>query len=153
MKKISEFPPAEEMPWATAVKAFIVNEKEEVLVLKRNSNLPHSPGAYDIPGGRLDNGEALFLGLKREVREETGLEVEIGPVLAVNHFTRDDLQRITMLIFLCSIEGRGKVSLREKEAVSFEWLSVKDAEKQLSKFTGVVENYMKFFKGRWPSSL
>jgi len=32
--------------------------------------IPHKPGTWDIPGGRLELGEDPFLGLKRETHEE-----------------------------------------------------------------------------------
>jgi len=149
MKEISEFPPAEEMPWATAVKAFIVNGNGEILVLKRNKNRPHSPGAYDIPGGRLENGEDPVSGVKRETLEETGLEIEVGPVLAVNSFVRDDLQKITMLIFLCRPKSPGKISLEKNVIDSFEWVGVEDAREILAKFSGVVGNYLEYFRGKF----
>ncbi len=40
-------------------------------------------GQWSIPGGMLELGEKLREGLAREVREETGLEVEVGDVLDV----------------------------------------------------------------------
>ncbi len=38
---------------------------------------------WNLPGGGLDRGETLVEGLRREVREETGLEIEVGPLVAV----------------------------------------------------------------------
>ena len=47
------------------------------------------------------SGENPFDGLKRETKEETGLKIEILLPFAVDHFVRDDGQKITMIIFLC----------------------------------------------------
>ena len=44
---------------------------------------PPLQGEWSIPGGALDLGEKLRDGIAREVREETGLDVEVGPVLEV----------------------------------------------------------------------
>ena len=38
-------------------------------------------GEWDLPGGRPDPGEDHRAALKREVREETGLDVEVGALL------------------------------------------------------------------------
>ena len=84
-----------------AVKSFIVNEKNKLLLIKRRDNDVHSPGAWEIPGGRLDLGENPFEVLKRETKEETGLDIEILNPLNIQYFTREDGQKITMLIFLC----------------------------------------------------
>ena len=39
-----------------AAKAFIIKEGK-LLLIKRRPNDPHKPGAWDIPGGRLELGE------------------------------------------------------------------------------------------------
>jgi ADP-ribose pyrophosphatase YjhB (NUDIX family) len=52
-----------------------------VLLIRRAN--PPLQGEWSIPGGALDLGEKLRDGVAREVREETGLEVEVGPVLDV----------------------------------------------------------------------
>ena len=49
-----------------AVKSFIMNSENKLLLIKRRSNDVHKPGQWDIPGGRLELGEDPFLGLKRE---------------------------------------------------------------------------------------
>ncbi len=54
------------------VFTIVVNKKQEVLLVKRK-DLP----IWDLPGGRVDEGELLEEAAKREVREETGYEVEI----------------------------------------------------------------------------
>ncbi|MCC8188515.1 MAG: NUDIX domain-containing protein [Bacteroides sp.] len=56
-----------------ATVAIIINEKQELLVARR----AHEParGTLDLPGGFTDPYETAEEGLKREVREETGLEL------------------------------------------------------------------------------
>ena len=62
------------------VGAVILREGEVLIVRRAN---PPLQGEWSIPGGALDLGEKLRDGVAREVREETGLEVEVGPVLDV----------------------------------------------------------------------
>lgn len=55
----------------------------KILMIQKSADDPFNPLKWEIPGGRLDVGEDLTDHLKREVREEVGLEIEIGPPLAM----------------------------------------------------------------------
>ena len=63
---------------APAVAAFIVEDGRTLLGLRA-----HEPdaGRWDLLGGFLEEGEAPLDGLRRELLEETGLEVEPGAYL------------------------------------------------------------------------
>ena len=62
-----------------AMKAFIVHDGK-VLILRESSRYVDGTNAakYDIVGGRIKPGQAFDESLRREIREETGLEVELG---------------------------------------------------------------------------
>jgi len=62
------------------VGAVIIHEGMVVLVKRRFEPLA---GQWSLPGGRLELGETLEGGLAREMLEETGLEIEVGPVVDV----------------------------------------------------------------------
>ena len=61
------------------VGAVIKDEQGRLLLIKRG----HEPGAglWSLPGGRIEPGETDAAALVREMREETGLEVQAGPLL------------------------------------------------------------------------
>ena len=58
---------------SAATVAFILNEKEELLVCRRGKN--PKKGTLDLPGGFVDMGETGEQGVEREIQEETGLSV------------------------------------------------------------------------------
>ena len=62
------------------VGAVIMHDGKVVLVKRRFEPLA---GQWSLPGGRLELGETLEAGLAREMLEETGLDVEVGPVVDV----------------------------------------------------------------------
>ena len=74
-------------------KALVFNEDGEILILKRASHMKWKPNVWDLPGGHLKEDEETVDGLKREVKEETGLTikniVDIGKVDKVTLFKCD----------------------------------------------------------------
>ena len=63
------------------VGAVIVDRDARVLLVKRR--FEPLAGEWSLPGGAVDVGETLEGCVVREMREETGLEVEVGPVVEV----------------------------------------------------------------------
>jgi ADP-ribose pyrophosphatase YjhB (NUDIX family) len=60
-----------------------------VLLIKRR--FEPLAGRWSLPGGAVEIGETLAEGLIREMKEETGLDVDVGPVVDVfDRITRDD---------------------------------------------------------------
>ena len=75
------------------VAAVVFNEAGQVLLVKRGR--PPGKGSWGLPGGLLDLGEALEDGARREVREECGVEIEIGGLAGIfQPIDRDDEGRI-----------------------------------------------------------
>lgn len=65
-----------------AVDGFIENEKNEILLVKNSYR-----GIYTVPGGQVETGENLMDALKREIQEESGVEVEVGKLICVSSNT------------------------------------------------------------------
>lgn len=57
------------------VFCFVFDEDSRVLVLKRSDFMRARPSEWDLPGGGLDQGEEYESGIRREVAEESGLEL------------------------------------------------------------------------------
>ncbi len=59
-----------------------------VLVKRRHEPLA---GQWSLPGGAIELGETLREGLRRELREELGIETRVGPLVELfDRITRDD---------------------------------------------------------------
>ncbi|MDO8425530.1 MAG: NUDIX domain-containing protein [bacterium] len=130
---------------ANAAKAFVVHDGK-ALVLRRRDNDVHGPGQWDIPGGRLNDGEDPYDGVRREAREEASIAIDIEQVIDVQWFTRDDEQHITMMIFACSLQGSGTVRLSE-EHVEYRWVPVEEVTALQSWLAPVVGRYQRWMCG------
>ena len=85
------------------IGAVIVHEGRVVLVKRRFDPLA---GQWSIPGGAVEAGETLEACVVREMAEETGFVVEVGPVVEVlDRITRDDEGRVlyhfVLIDYLC----------------------------------------------------
>jgi len=70
------------------VGAVILNERQEVLLLRRKEDFEY--GFWTIPGGAVEWFETCADAIKRECREEVGVEVEIDRLLTVvDHIVRE----------------------------------------------------------------
>lgn len=127
----------------TRVKAFIMNENQEVLTAI-------SAGSIQLIGGHVEEGEEMLEALKREVQEETGMVVtntEISqPFFEVSHYTYNyhnlNYNRMSN-VFYYTIKtdqspNTSNLNLTEKEKAgnfSLKWI-------KLSEFEKVLEEYM-----------
>jgi 8-oxo-dGTP pyrophosphatase MutT (NUDIX family) len=56
----------------------VIESDGKVLLVQKSLDDPNQPGKWEVPGGRLDFGEDVDEHLKREVKEEVGLDVVPG---------------------------------------------------------------------------
>lgn len=62
--------------WRIIVVAVIQNSAGEYLICKKPARRGVFPGQWALPGGGIEPGERMVDALRREVREEVGLEIE-----------------------------------------------------------------------------
>jgi 8-oxo-dGTP diphosphatase len=103
----------------TIVVGLVTTEDGKVLLGKRHQpQTPEIHGKWEFPGGGIDYGESQEEALVRELREETGLEVEIKRLLPkvfsnVWNWTKDAYQ-VIILAYECKEIG-GKLGLHDEE--------------------------------------
>jgi molecular chaperone GrpE len=119
------------------VKGVILREDGKILLLKRSRKILN-PGKWDLPGGTLEKGETLKEALLREIKEETGLEVEVGEIIGTAEFSKEsnnfsEEKRGLRYLAYCSGDEEVKLS---KEHQDFEWFTIDEALEKLSKKDG-----------------
>ena len=91
-----------------AVGALAFAADGRLLVIQRGE--PPNQGLYSLPGGKVEPGETLVSALVREVREETGLEVAVGPLVELlERIGHDDAGALAyhfvIADYLCEVSG------------------------------------------------
>ena len=97
-----------------SVKAVLIHRDRVLLLLNER-------GEWDLPGGRPDPGEDHRAALEREVREETGLLVEVGANLDARLFEVLPGRFVRILPFACRLLGDSDVVLSH-EHLEMHWL-------------------------------
>ena len=99
------------------VKALLINDNDQIL-------LGYSNGAYQFPGGHLKEGESLLDALKREVKEETGMDIDpsgIDPFLKIEYVYENDKRKSEIYYYL--IKSDLKYNLKETDYDEMELLN------------------------------
>jgi 8-oxo-dGTP pyrophosphatase MutT (NUDIX family) len=107
-----------------AVKAVIQNKDGKFLIAREGER-------WQGVGGRLEKGEKLEEGLRREVREETGItDLEVGKVIHVDEWfskPEGELKHIVALFFICKAEPKEVILSDEHQ--EYAWVAPDDLEK------------------------
>ena len=120
-----------------ATAAFIFNAQKKLLVLRRK----HNPGRglLDLPGGCADIGECAEEGIKREIKEETNLDVSslrylfsIPNQYEYSHFMVPTLD----LFFICKVTNTLNIKAND-DAESFLWLPIEQIKVEDFAFTSI----------------
>ena len=111
-----------------ASKGLILREGK-VLILRRSLYDHTFAGTWEFPGGKLEFGEKLEDCLCREVREETGLEVEVECLLYANTFLTHPWRQVVVVTYLCRPE-EGEVRLSE-EHTEYLWATAQELRERI----------------------
>ncbi len=111
---------------AIGVAAVLVHD-DRVLLIERGK--PPSEGLWSIPGGRLEAGESLIEACRREVKEETGLDIVVTSLLAVVE-RRDPNYHYVIHDFLTELTPGSPVQpVAASDVRNARWLAVSDLAK------------------------
>lgn len=112
------------------VGAAIFNDEGKILLSLRGKEAKNEKGKWEIPGGSVEFGETFKKALKREIKEEIGVEIEIIKLLYIcDHIIPEEHQHWVSPTFVCKItKGTPKV-LEPKKCEKIGWFSIQEAQK------------------------
>ena len=112
-----------EKKFYVAVKA-LVCYGSKFLLIKRTTEARGDYYHWEFPGGRLEFGESPMQALKREINEETGLEVEKLILLNAWNSFKDECTEIIGLTYICTANGDNV--MLSKEHSDYEWVTYEE---------------------------
>ncbi len=130
----------------TSAKAVIL-QNGKLLAIKLNDGKEEW---YILPGGGQDSEEVLPQTVEREVREETGIEVQCKDLLFVIEGVHGESFHRIDLVFLCDYLGEAKNAAlhKDKNQIGFEWLDLSILNR-LPLFPSKLRRpIMNFYKGK-----
>lgn len=112
------------------VGAVVLNDENKVLVLQSK----HHFGKLALPAGHVEYGEKLIDAVKREVKEETGLDVIDISLLRIGESIQspdymDQTKHFVSINFLCKATGED-VTIDQNEAEGYKWMDPQDILKE-----------------------
>lgn len=121
---------------------------DKILVVKRDPRGQNfQPSEWEIIYGRIDQGESLEEGLRREVEEESGItDLEVGPMLRHWHIYRGEkvaAKEVIGITFICQVKNDQVVLSREHS--EYAWVTPDEAIK-LIKVEGIKQDIITYQK-------
>lgn len=98
--------------------------KKDGKILMVQEALKKAYKMWNFPMGDLDDGETIFEGVKREVKEETGYDVELTSVLSIQNYTNTEHIKITFNANIIS----GELSFDKNEILNVKWIPIEELE-------------------------
>ena len=110
------------------ISAMIVREDKKFLVIRRRENEIAFPNKWTVPGGKAEDDEKVLEVLKREVKEEAGLEIEDRYDYLWDYaFRRPDGNTVKGFCF--RVWPRTKEVKLESGREAFAWIGLEDVPK------------------------
>lgn len=110
--------------------AAIFNKRGKLFITLRGKAAKNERGKWEIPGGAVEFGETFEQTIKREIKEEHGIEIKIIELLGIcDHIIPEEHQHWVSPTFICRItKGKPKI-LEPNKCAGIGWFTIDEAEK------------------------
>ena len=107
-----------------------IDERGRILLVKQY-RLPARSYLWELPAGRVDEGETVLAAAKRELQEETGLKAKRWTRLASFYVSPGFLEE-KMTIFVAQELKGGEQTPMEDERIEMQWYSGREVDQMIS---------------------
>ena len=126
--------------------AFILNKDGKVLLQQRNKE--PEKGYWSIPGGKLEWMETFEDAVKREVKEECDVDIQVEKLLGIcDHIVKNENQHWVSPSFLCKITNGEPKIMEPTKHTDMKWFSLNELPEKLTITTqNAVRHYKEYSK-------
>ncbi len=115
------------------VGAIIIDADGRLFMARRGPLAKNERGLWEFPGGSVEYGERLADALRREIREEYGMEIEVGELLDVaDHILPEEGQHWVSPTYLCRPVGGAPRILEPGKCTEIGWFAPDEMPKDLT---------------------
>ncbi len=121
---------------AVGVSGVVFNSEGDVLLIRRGKSPAF--GQWSVPGGKLEPGESLAEACRREIKEETGLDVELKAIIAVVERRIENFHYVIIDFLAIPASDCSRQPVPQSDAIEARWVKL-DELQQLELVAGLAE--------------
>lgn len=107
--------------YGLTVRGVIKNKNDEILIVKRHPKSKTDPEMWELPGGKVEDGEYFTKALVREIKEETNLDCKVGDLCEAVQNDYSNKRNVQLMMYLDDVSGDVKIS---EEHTEFMWANL-----------------------------
>ncbi|HSO26401.1 MAG TPA: NUDIX domain-containing protein [Methanobacteriaceae archaeon] len=109
--------------YGLAVRALVSDDNGKILIIKRSTDSKTNPGKWELPGGKVDQGESFDQALLREVYEETNLKISLDHVVGASEQNLHVIRAVHIIMSGKIMDGELTIS---SEHEGYAWVFFED---------------------------
>lgn len=107
----------------------LVAKDGKILIAKRAETKSFRPGGWELPGGSVEFGEPAQEAVKRELKEELSIDIEVGePAFCFSYVPEPKLHAIEVDFFATMVNPNQEIRLNKKDHSDFKWITEEEIE-------------------------
>lgn len=114
----------------------IMDSADRILLIKRGAEVRNEPGFWSKPGGTVDYGEKVVEAMRREIKEELDIDIEIiGQLPHTDHIISSAQQHWIALNFIARITSGEPKNMEPHKCDEIAWFALDELPEKITQTT------------------